>query len=156
MAWLQGFVLGIRQIRGEMDIAPTRPLPVLVADADDRDRALLAAHEALLTTLARTDSIVLLQPGSKTPPAATALLGEMKLLVPMAGLIDVEAELARLARHLEKAVSEQQRVSAKLANPAFVENAPEEVVAKERARHEELAATRAQLTQRIGQLKALG
>jgi valyl-tRNA synthetase len=133
MAWLQGFILGIRQIRGEMDIAPGKPLPVLAMNASAEDRQRTARHRALIDFLARVQDIRFLADGEPAPESATALLGGMKLLVPMAGLIDKTAEIARLQKLIEgkrKVITGSEQ---RLSNPQFVSNAPPAVVEKERA-----------------------
>ncbi|MCC5793345.1 MAG: class I tRNA ligase family protein, partial [Chromatiales bacterium] len=134
IAWLQGFILGIRQIRGEMNISPGKRLPVLLQDAAEADRARLSSHEQSLRELARLESIELLPADAQPPASATALLGGMKLLVPLAGLIDVAAERERLEKNRQKLAADLERVRKKLGNESFVSNAPEEVVQKERER----------------------
>ncbi len=155
MQWLQGFILGIRQIRGEMDISPGRRLPVLVLDASADDRQMLATHSPLLQALARTESIDIIDDESAAPPAATALLGTTKLLVPMAGLIDVEAEWSRLQKQREKLQFDRERADLKLQNESFVDRAPAAVVAKERQRLAELGGALAELDERLQKLEAL-
>ncbi|MBW7931479.1 MAG: class I tRNA ligase family protein, partial [Gammaproteobacteria bacterium] len=145
IAWVQGFVLGIRQIRGEMNIAPGKPLPVLLEDADGQDRARVGSQWQWLAQLARLESVRMLESGEEAPACATALLGGMRILVPMAGLIDVDAERERLGKALARAQAERRRIEGKLANRQFVDHAPAAVVDKERER---LRAT----TQEIGQL----
>ncbi len=155
MQWLQGFILGIRQIRGEMDISPAKPLPVLVLDASGEDRRLLETHAHLLQTLARAESIRLLENESEAPPAATALLGATKLLVPMAGLIDIEAEWSRLSKQREKQRTERERAAQKLANESFVSRAPAAVVEKEKLRLAELDSALGELDERLERLREL-
>ena len=155
MAWVQAFVLGVRQVRGEMNIAPGKPLAVLLQDAGERDLACLATNEALLLRLARLESVQPLAPGAAAPPAATVLLGEMKLLVPMAGLIDAAAEIARLEKQQAKLQADHAKTRAKLDKPSFVDNAPPEVVDKERRRAEELGAAIANLEQQLERVRAL-
>jgi valyl-tRNA synthetase len=134
VAWIQQVVLGIRQIRGEMDISPAKKLPVLLENAAGADRHCATEHRAFLERLAGLESLRLLAAGETAPPAATALVGEMKVLVPMAGLIDARAELERLGKRRGKAEAELGKARAKLANENFVRNAPAEVVAQENAR----------------------
>jgi len=153
LAWVQGFVLGIRQIRGEMNIAPGRPLPVLLQDAGAGDRHRAGTQLHFLRQLARLESIRVLEAGEDAPACATALLGGMKILVPMAGLIDLDAERERLARALAKAEAERTRVEAKLANRQFADNAPPAVVAREQER---LRAIGQEISQLGGQLARLG
>ena len=155
MAWVQAFVLGVRQVRGEMNIAPGKPLAVLLQDSGPRDLACLAANEPLLLRLARLESIETLAQGAPAPPAATVLLGEMKLLVPMAGLIDAAAEIARLEKQLGKLQSDLAKTRAKLDRPSFVDNAPAEVVDKERRRADELAGAIASIEQQLERVRAL-
>jgi valyl-tRNA synthetase len=155
MAWLQGFVLGVRQVRGEMNIAPGKPLPVLLQDAGTRDLAWLEAHRGLLSGLARLESVRPLAADETPPPAAAVLLGEMRLLVPMAGLIDAEAEVARLEKQRAKLESDLGKTRAKLDKPSFVDNAPAAVVAKERNRAEELGSAIAKIEQQLERVRAL-
>ncbi len=154
MAWVQSFILGVRQVRGEMNIAPGKPLAVLLQDATARDLSWLGANEPLLLRLARLESIEALAPGATPPPAATVLLGETKLLVPMAGLIDAVAEIQRLEKQRAKLESDLGKTRAKLDKPSFVDNAPVEVVDKERRRAEELGAAIANLEQQLERVRA--
>jgi len=153
IAWVQGFVLGIRQIRGEMNIAPGKPLPVLLEDAGERDRVRAAGHWQWLAQLARLESLRVLDAGERAPACATALLGGMRILVPMAGLIDVAAERERLGKALAKAQAEHARIEGKLANRQFVDHAPAAVVEKERER---LRAASQEIDQLGEQLARLG
>ena len=139
--WIKSFVLGIRQIRGEMDISPARRLPVLLDDASAQDRMRIAAHGAYLSRLAGLESLRILDAGETAPPAALAVVGAMRALVPMAGLIDPQAELARLDKRAAKLREEIQRATAKLANENFVRNAPLEVVTQEQGRVTEFERT---------------
>ena len=138
MAWVMDFILGIRRIRGEMDIAPGRPLPVCLQDASPDDRRRLESYRPYLDKLARLESVALLSPGEPLPEAALAILGELKIAVPLAGLIDVAAERQRLAKQVERTEKELAGLAGRLENPAFVERAPAAVVEKERARAEQL------------------
>jgi valyl-tRNA synthetase len=152
IAWLQGFVLGIRQIRGEMDIPPAKLLHVILQDASADDRQRVAAHEHTLRQVARLENIVVLDPGRDPPVSATALLGGAKLLVPMAGLIDVAAERERLGKALARARSDQARIEQKLGNSAFAQNAPPAVVAREQ---DKLHTARKEIAQLDEQLQRL-
>jgi valyl-tRNA synthetase len=154
--WIMEFILGIRQIRGEMDIPPGKPLNVLLQDLSDADRALLDKHELYLRNLARLDTIKALATGEEPPTSATALLGGMKILVPMAGLIDIDAERERLTKRRAKSAVELRKLEAKLGNESFVAKAPEAVVAKERGRQEELQRDLAQFDEQIEKLAELG
>ncbi len=149
LEWVRLFVLGARQIRGEMQIPPGKDLPVMLQNASDRDRSLLKRHDRFLTRLARLGEIRLLDAQEQAPPAATALLGDATILVPMAGLIDVEKEVSRLTRQREKLGSDLSKADSKLANAKFMANAPADVVAKERARADELRAAIGKIDQQL-------
>jgi valyl-tRNA synthetase len=135
--WLKSFILGVRQIRGEMNIAPGKVLPLLLQDASDEDRARIARTLPSIEFLARVEAPRFVDGGA--PQSATALVGGMKLLVPMAGLIDKEAELARLAKQIAKLEKDMAGMQQRLNNPNFAK-APEAVQAQTR----ELAAKQAQ------------
>lgn len=155
MQWVMEFILGIRKIKGEMNIAPGRPVPVLLADSSEQDRHNLAQHRVYLDFLARTESITVLEPGDSGPESATALVGNMKVLIPLAGLIDKDAELARLEKEIGRLRQDIERTESKLANPAFVDKAPAAVVQKERDKMTQARAALEDLNaqaQRIGAL----
>ncbi|UCG72484.1 MAG: valine--tRNA ligase, partial [Chromatiales bacterium] len=151
--WLQGFILGVRQIRGEMDIAPGKRLPVLLENAGNTDQQRVSAYGRYLKDLARLDSIELIAPGTQAPASATALLGNLGILVPMAGLIDVAAERSRLAKLRERAAADLQRCVAKLGNDSFTGKAPAAVVAKERERKADLQRELTQLDEQLARLE---
>jgi valyl-tRNA synthetase len=130
--WIKNFIIGIRQIRSGMDIKPGKLLPVLLQNGNDSDKALFETHENYLKKLAKLESITWLNAGDDAPESATALVGEMKLLIPMAGLIDKDAELKRLNKETEKLVKPIKALEGKLANPGFTDKAPEAVVQKEK------------------------
>jgi valyl-tRNA synthetase len=155
LRWLMQVVLGIRQIRGEMDIAPSRRLPLLLQHASARDLERAQLHQGMLTRLAGLASLRPLEAGEPPPPAAMAQVGELALLVPMAGLIEPHGELARLSKRLHKLEQEVARADAKLANDSFVQHAPAEVVAQERARLADFERTRAGLRHQIEQVRKL-
>ena len=132
MEWVQEFIVGVRKIRSGMNIAPTKPLPVLLQNGGDEDAARLERNRGFLSTLARLESITWLDAGDEPPEAATALVGEMNVFVPLAGLIDKDEELARLDKEIGKLEQDVERAGKKLENPNFVDKAPAEVVQKER------------------------
>ncbi len=155
MEWTKSFVLGIRSIRGEMDIPPGKPLPVLIQDGSAEDIARISNHGATLNSLARLDSIEILEDGTNAPESATALVGNMKILIPISGLIDKDAEVQRLDREIGKIDGEISRVNGKLNNANFVERAPEAVVEKERTRLQELINRQQQLQAQREKIEAL-
>ncbi len=153
--WVRQFILGVRQIRGEMDIAPGKYLPVLLQGASDIERRRAEAHSALLGHVGRVESVTMLAEDEEPPASATALIGETRLLVPMQGVIDVDAERKRLQKQQNKVEADLQRALGKLANPNFVNNAPEAVVTQERERVETFQRTLAQLAEQLERLDGL-
>jgi valyl-tRNA synthetase len=153
--WLKAFVLGVRRIRAEMDIAPGKPLPVLIANASANDRRLLADNRAFLTSLARIENIEVVEDEASAPESAVALVGEMKVLIPLAGLIDKEAELARLGKEIGKLEKELDKCRTKLGNPTFTDKAPPAVVEQERQREREFSAALEQLRAQEAKIRAL-
>ncbi|MCB2262562.1 MAG: valine--tRNA ligase [Candidatus Thiosymbion ectosymbiont of Robbea hypermnestra] len=149
LGWVMQFVLGVRRIKGEMNIAPGKPLPVLLQNTDHQDVAWLAANRHYLDALARTRSIQVLAPTDPPPESAIALVGEMKILIPMAGLIDQEAELRRLGKEIGKLEADLERTQNKLANPNFLDKAPPAVVQKERDKAAEQQAALAKLEEQV-------
>ncbi|MEQ1438794.1 valine--tRNA ligase [Fontimonas sp. SYSU GA230001] len=147
--WLKGFILGVRQIRGEMDIAPGKVLPLLIHNASASDCERLQRMDASIRFLARVETPRVLADGEAAPQAATALLGAMNLLVPMAGLIDKDAELARLAKQIAKLEGDLAKTEARVGNPNFAK-APEHVQQQTRdlaaKQRQDLVALRAQET----------
>ena len=145
IAWLKEAIMGVRRIRSEMDVNPGKRVPLCAAGASDLDRDRLRRHEAALMSLARLDSIGVLESGNEKPEAAVALVGELELLIPLAGLIDKEAELARLARETAKLQQQIDGLASKLANTGFTDKAPPAVVAGEQAKLDEARVALSQL-----------
>ena len=153
--WLRKFILGVRQIRGEMDIPPGKPLPVILENASESDQRRAAEHVSLLERVGRVESVTLLADGEEPPAAATALLDETRLLVPMKGMIDVDAERKRLGRQMDKVQADLSRARGKLDNPNFVNNAPADVVTQEKQRAAEFERQVAQLSEQLEKLDDL-
>jgi len=156
MRWVMDFILGVRQIRGEMDIAPSRKLEVLLQNAAAKDAEYLGRNLHYLMRLAGVETPRVLAATEAAPIAAVALLGNLEILVPMKGLIDPTAELDRLAKRLRKAELDLIKLEAKLGNSQFAKNAPPDIVAKDQQRLEELRTEIGQLsaqTARVTKLK---
>ena len=132
--WLKVVIEGVRNIRGEMNIPPGKELSVLLRKGDENDRLRLSKNSQYLRKLAKISHIDWLAADDAVPLAATALAGELEILVPMAGLIDKDAEINRLNREIGKLESDQTRLQGKLNNAAFVDKAPAAVVAKEKGK----------------------
>ncbi|MGB8693694.1 MAG: valine--tRNA ligase [Steroidobacteraceae bacterium] len=155
MKWLMSVVLGVRQIRGEMDISPARKLPLLLQHASVHDLELAQRHQPLLMRLAGVEAPRALSPGVTAPPAAATMVGELALLVPMAGLIDPAVEQARLEKRMRKLQEEITRANGKLGNENFVRSAPAAVVVQERERLADFERTLAALARQLQQVRAL-
>ncbi|MDX1795161.1 MAG: valine--tRNA ligase [Hydrogenovibrio sp.] len=132
LEWVQQFIMGVRRIRSEMNIAPSKALPVLLTKLTDADHQWLENNKLFLSTLAKLETITVLSDTDQAPESAVALVGEMNVLIPMAGLIDKQAELERLEKEISRLEGEVKRFNGKLSNESFVSRAPEAVVAKER------------------------
>jgi valyl-tRNA synthetase len=155
MKWVMDFIVGVRKIRSGMNIAPSKPLPVLLEGGSAQDIAWLDANETFIKSLARTESIAWLAPDEVAPESATSLVGEMRILVPMAGLIDKDAELARLGKEIERLEKEVQRTEVKLGNEKFVGKAPADVVQKERDKLAEAQRSLESLQEQKGKIERL-
>ena len=153
MRWVQEFIRSLRRIRGEMNLKPSLRVPVLAQNAGERERALVQAHGRYLTAGAGLSGIAYLDGGEVVPNAATALLGDMKVLVPLEGLVDLAAERRRLRKQIDRQTRDLARCETKLGNVRFVARAPPEVVDRERTRARELSTALGKL--RV-QLEALG
>jgi len=131
ISWLQEFILGIRQIRGEMNISPGKPLPCFIQNLNTSDEAYIKNNLSIISTLGKLEKIKKLSESDSAPEAATALVGEMKILIPLAGIVDKEQEILRLNKEIEKLIKHQQQYSGKLNNKKFISGAPKTVVEKE-------------------------
>ena len=138
--WLKGVITGIRNIRGEANIKPNQTVDLVFQGGGAGDRALSEANTALLKRLANVGEMSWLEADEEAPPNALSLVGDLRVMVPLAGLIDVEAERARIDKEIEKAEGDLKRVSGKLSNENFTAKAPEDVVAKEREKEAALSS----------------
>ncbi|GGA22492.1 valine--tRNA ligase [Dyella nitratireducens] len=132
--WYKNVLSGIRRIRAEMNIAPGKTIPLLLADGDASDRARAAKFAAQISFLARVEAPQWIATGADEPAAAAAVVGTLRVLIPLAGLIDLDAEKTRLSKEIAKIEGEIKKCENKLGNANFVANAPTEVVAQERQR----------------------
>jgi valyl-tRNA synthetase len=155
MRWVMDFIEGVRQIRGEMDIAPSRKLEVLLQNPAPIDIEYANRNAHYLTRLAGVAAPRPLPLGEAAPISAVALLGTLEILVPMAGLIEPTAELERLGKRQRKVEIDLNKLESKLANAEFARNAPADVVAKDRARLAELRTELGQLGAQIARVDAL-
>lgn len=153
--WLKKVILAVRNIRGEMNISPAKHFPVYLRNGSTEDQQRLTNTEAFLKKLANIEHVHWLKPGDEAPMSATGLAGNMEILVPMAGLIDKAAEIARLNKEIERLGKEVERLKSKLANEKFVSSAPIEVVSKEKAKLAEAGDALVKLADQILSIQAL-
>jgi valyl-tRNA synthetase len=149
LAWVQDVIVAVRTIRSEMNIAPGKPLPVLFNKGSPLDRTRFDSNQHLIVTLAKFASVQWLTDKDSIPESATALIGDLEILIPMAGLIDKAEESARLSREIAKLTKDSEHAEMKLQNPSFVDRAPADVVEKERKRLGELKTTLQKLQQQL-------
>ncbi len=150
MEWVMQFITGIRSIRSQMNIAPKKSVPVLLKDAAELDEQRLQQNRDFISKLANLESVELLR--GEAPAAATALVGKMEILIPLEGLIDKDAEIARLDKEIVKLDKIIKQSSGKLSNENYVAKAPADVVAKERDKLAELEQSLSQLQQQRSSL----
>ena len=153
--WVKGVIIAIRNIRGEMNISPAKEIPVLLTKGGEQDKNYLNNNTQFLSKLAKLDSITWLDETEEAPLASTQLVGNMEVLVPMTGLIDLDAELARLNKEIEKLEKEINKLSGKLGNEKFVANAPAEVVNKEKEKLEKAESSLMQLKEQLKKIQSL-
>lgn len=134
LEWIKQAIIAVRNIRAEMNIAPSKTLEVLLRNANGDAQRRVQENQNFIARLARLESIALLPAGEKGPVSVTKLVDGAELLIPMAGFIDKDAEIARLAKEMAKLDGEIAAIEGKLSNEGFVSRAPEAVVAKERDR----------------------
>ena len=155
LEWVKTFISGVRRIRSEMDIPPGKPLSLLLQNASDNDKTLYTNNQSFIETLAKVEQSSWISDDDEAPESATALVGEMKILIPLAGLIDKDAELARLEKEIGKLQLNVDKITAKLVNKNFVDKAPATVVEKERERLAEMTKAIEQFKEQAEKIQAL-
>ncbi len=153
--WLKHVIVGLRNIRGEMKIADSRKISTLFRNGSVTDQQKLETNRQFLLRLANLEEANWLDAGTEAPLSATALVGDMEILVPMAGLIDVAAETARLNKEIDKIRKDMARVEGKLNNPGFVDKAPADVVQKEKDKLTDMSSTVGKLEEQVAKLAEL-
>ena len=156
MTWVKEVVNATRNIRGQMDISFARKIPLLFHSGDEQDRNHLSANLNLLKFLIKPEELTWLAADTPLPPSATHVVGNMEVCVPLEGLIDKKLELERLTKEIARLEKDRIRTAGKVANPDFVAKAPEAVVAKERAKLEEIDSTMQKLGREAQRISALG
>ncbi len=153
--WTQQFILGVRRIRGEMNISPGKPLPVLLENMSTTDQQYLPQAQVYLQKLGRIETIHCLTESETAPESAIALVNELRILIPMAGLIDKKAEIIRLEKEISKLEKDLPRIEGKLNNPKFVDKAPAEVINKEKEKLANIHNSLANFNEQLLKIQAL-
>jgi len=151
--WMKAVIVAVRTIRGEMNLSPAKEIPMMLAGGSAEDRVRLTRLESLIVPLAKVSDVRFVDEGEALPASSTQLIGKLEVHVPMAGLIDVEAEVARLEKQLKKLDGEIKGLSGKLNNPGFTDKAPAEVVERERGRLQDAQAQFEKIIVTISELK---
>ncbi|HHL2546579.1 TPA: valine--tRNA ligase [Yersinia enterocolitica] len=155
LEWIKQTIIAVRNIRAEMNIAPGKPLEVMLRGASAEAQRRVLENQSFIQSLARLSSLTLLPEGDKGPVSVTKLVEGAEVLIPMAGLIDKATELERLAKEVAKLEAEIERIEGKLSNEGFVARAPEAVVAKERERMAACAEAKQKLIEQQATIAAL-
>ncbi|OQK15740.1 valine--tRNA ligase [Methyloprofundus sedimenti] len=153
--WTKQFILGVRRIRGEMNIAPGKPLPVLLENISILDQQYLPHARIYLQKLGRIESITCLETHETAPESAIALVGELRILIPMAGLIDKVAEMNRLEKEIARLEKDLPRIEGKLNNPKFVDKAPANVIDKEKEKLVNIQSSLTNFNQQLQKIRLL-
>ncbi len=155
MRWVMSVIAGVRNIRGEMNISPAKLLPVLFQNGSASEQSLLNRYQPFIATLGRTESLTWLNAGEAAPESATALVGNLQVLVPLGSAINKNAELERLTKDIEKTEKELQKAATKLENNEFVAHAPKQVVEQMNARVQQFESALASLRAQHAKVAAL-
>lgn len=153
--WLKNVVTGIRTIRGEANIKPSIQVNLLLQGGQQSDRQLANVTTSMLQRLANVGDIDWLEDDKEPPPNALSLVGDLKIMMPLAGLIDLAGEQSRITKELDKANFELERIQMKLANESFVAKAPPDVVQKEQAKAKSAEARVATLKDQLEALSQM-
>lgn len=153
MQWVQAVITGVRNIRGEMNISPSKELPIILQGADDKALAYIDANQDYLIKFGRFESITIASAADEVEESATALVGEMRVLIPLGSFIDANAEIARLNKELEKAEKDIAGVSGRLSNKAFVDKAPEAVITKAKQQLSDAESAKTLLLEQVNRMQ---
>ena len=155
MEWLKSIIVAVRTIRSESNIPPGDELGLILGNTVADDSARVTRHKQALAKLAKVASITIAKSGEEQPPTLSALAGTIEVMVPMAGVIDVDKELARLDKELDRLTAERGRLAGKLSNDNFVARAPADVVDKERAKLADIETSISSITTQKSKMEEL-
>jgi valyl-tRNA synthetase len=155
VAWIKAIVTATRNIRGEMNISFGKPIPILFHNGSQTDKDRLGTYEGLLKALIKPERMTWLETGDDVPPSATHLVGEMQVLVPLAGLIDKTQEISRLDKEIDRKQKDMARTEGKINNPSFLEKAPAKIVNQEKEKLVDLTSALRQLKEQKARVESL-
>ena len=147
--WLKNIVSSVRQIRSEMNIPPNESIKIIINDASNTDSRRLESLGSFILNLASVESITQKDTSDDIPKSAFALLNQMKIYIPLEGLVDIEEEKARLEKKLVKLNQELKSVQDRLSNDTFVEKAPTEVVEELKGKLKSLMSDQTRIEEQI-------
>tara|TARA_R110000868_G_scaffold57591_8_gene177893 strand:- start:10819 stop:13512 length:2694 start_codon:yes stop_codon:yes gene_type:complete len=153
MDWMVNLVTEIRRVRAEMNVPAGAKLAMIAVGASEETQARLLRHEAVISRMARLADIGVAD--SVPPASAQIVIGEATIALPLEGVIDFDAERARITKEVARLDGEMKRLDGKLSNERFVANAPEEVVAEQREKLAEYRAQREKMIEALERLKSL-
>ena len=153
MQWVQSVITSVRNIRGEMNISPSKELPILLQNVDTHTQTYIDGNLAYLTKFGRFESVNVVTQSDDTPESATALVGDMRVLIPLGSFIDANAEIRRLNKELEKAEKDITGVEGRLNNKAFVDKAPEAVINKAKQQMADAKKSKTMLLEQIKRMQ---
>jgi valyl-tRNA synthetase len=155
MAWVQDIIQSLRTIRSEMALSPTKLIPLHIKNATASHKAVIKQYQTTLIALCKLTTIHFLEPDDDVSVSASAVVGEIELLIPMAGLINKEAELIRLNKEIAKLSKDIHLAESKLNNPHFKDKAPADIISKERNKLAQATLAQKKLTQHRDTIEAL-
>ncbi len=153
---IQNVIVGIRNIRGEFNLPPTKPVRTIIFCPDEATVELLTANQAAIKDLAWVEEAVISLPGDKPGSAAAAVAGAVEVFIPLAGLIDLKQEEARLKKDLDKVSKDLDKVEKKLNNEGFLAKAPAEVKAKVEGQRDEFSLKKEKLESNLARIREMG
>ncbi len=144
--WLKQIITAIRNIRGEMNVAPSKAIAIFFHKGSELDREYAQKNQIYIKSLAKVSAITWLEDNAPIPESsATAVVDQLEIYIPLADLIDKKAELARLQKEIDKLTKEKTKIASRLNNPDYLAKAPASVVEKEQQNFQQLEHTLAML-----------
>jgi len=155
MEKVMAVISGIRNIRGEMEVPPSKQIAVILSCGSQESLKLMKHNEGAIISLARVSDLAIGSGLEKPEDASIQVAGDVQIFVPLKGLVDVEAEEQRLLKEIGKIDKEIEMFSKKLASPAFVDRAPAEVVEKERQKLADVTGKKQVLEESLDKIRKL-